>query len=406
MGSLTDSFRYRVYCANVTCGTFLNPAGHVTDSQANITFAICESDNCGKVTCVTCKALVEDGIEDHICEVQEDERRFKEAVHEQGYKECFVCGRTVELTEACNHITCECGHNFCYVCGKDWSGMHGCPQYGPANYDEEGYNQDGFHRNTELNRAGLTRLEQRLQDRGEDGDDNHDSDNEDQDREEDMPDWDVLQHLSPGNRAIINALPHTHRQDALEMIRIELMEEQGITFNEPQHGDHEANVQDNADDNSDEDNDDNSDDENQENEVSEGTNQEQGEEGEVDAEDHPESADHEHENNDLYGSDNPVGQAGEVSVEPTSSRGVEPFEHDAEHAPSGDVAVNDPKGEHMNDETTVLGEHSASPTSHQRETERGNYLIDLSDAGYENDTQVSSFGDNIIALLGVEFGNG
>lgn len=33
--------------------------------------------------------------------------------------------------------------------------MHGCPKDGPAIYDEEDYNQDGYHRVTGLNRDGF-----------------------------------------------------------------------------------------------------------------------------------------------------------------------------------------------------------------------------------------------------------
>ncbi|KAF2689765.1 hypothetical protein K458DRAFT_400451 [Lentithecium fluviatile CBS 122367] len=226
--------KYRVYCADTSCAKFLSPAGHIKDSDVNITYSICEGSDCGKATCVICKALLNDGIQGHTCEVPEHERKFKETAQQQGYKECFTCGATVELAEACNHITCECGSSFCYVCGKEWPGLHGCPQYGPANYDEDGYNQEGYHRDTERNRDSLTRLEQMQRDRGEEIDDEED-DEEREEREEDMPDWDVLQHLDAENRAVINSLPREERHETLQMIRIELMETRGITFNAPQH---------------------------------------------------------------------------------------------------------------------------------------------------------------------------
>jgi hypothetical protein len=232
--TITNSLRYRIYCADPSCATFLGPAGHITNPDANITYAVCEGTDCGKITCVTCKKLLPNGIEGHVCEVQEDERKFRETAKEQGYQECASCGHIVELAEACNHITCKCGHSFCYVCGKDWRGVHGCPQYGKATYDEEGFNQDGFHRDTGLDREGLTREQQMRRHHGHEHDDGEDDDREDDDDGE-PDDWDVLQHVDEEFRAFIDTLPPGERQETLEATRIQLMEERGIVFDNPRH---------------------------------------------------------------------------------------------------------------------------------------------------------------------------
>ncbi|KAH7361234.1 hypothetical protein BKA66DRAFT_444801 [Pyrenochaeta sp. MPI-SDFR-AT-0127] len=221
--------KFRIYCANRPCARFLHPTSHVEDPNTKITYAICESDDCGKVTCVKCKTLLDHGTKNHTCQQTEDDAKFKLTATKKGYQECFVCGATVELAEACNHITCECGHDFCYICGKDWDGLHGCPHYGPATYDDEGYNQDGFHRTTGLNRDGLTRRQDLARARGEE------DPNEDDDAEQDEdPDWDVLQHLTPEQLMTINVLQGADREDALDQHRIELMETQGVTFNQGQ----------------------------------------------------------------------------------------------------------------------------------------------------------------------------
>lgn len=57
------------------------------------------------MTCVGCKTLLEHGTCDHACTKSEDEKKFKETATEKGYMDCGVCGATVELAEACNHIT-------------------------------------------------------------------------------------------------------------------------------------------------------------------------------------------------------------------------------------------------------------------------------------------------------------
>lgn len=88
-------------------------------------------------------------------------------------------------------VSCTCGNHFCYVCGKAWAGAHGCPFYGPAVYDAEGYNQDGYHRTTDRNREGHTREVQWRIDHGEydeTDDDDEETDNDDEEIDNDDED--------------------------------------------------------------------------------------------------------------------------------------------------------------------------------------------------------------------------
>jgi hypothetical protein len=121
---------------------------------------------------------------------------------------------------------CECGHGFCYVCGKEWTGLHGCPHYGQPKYDEEGYNQDGYHRKTGLDRDGLNRGQDIARRHGANSDEE-----DEEDDEEDDPDWEVMQHLTPAQRIMLNNLTPDIREEALDQLRIELFETQGIHFN-------------------------------------------------------------------------------------------------------------------------------------------------------------------------------
>lgn len=146
---------------------------------------------------------------------------------------------------------CECGNDFCYICGKNWPDLHGCPHYGPAVYDEEGYNQDGFHRDTSLNREGLNRRQDIMRRRGEDLDDE-----EEDDGEGDDPDWEVLQHIDPAQRVTINILHGREREDTLDQLRIMLFETQGITFGQDPHAPPGAEEDDDDDEDEDEDDDD------------------------------------------------------------------------------------------------------------------------------------------------------
>lgn len=56
----------------------------------------------------------------------------------QNYKKCPRCGVFMERTAGCNHITCKCGHQWCYMCKGDWSthGSHTGGHYRCNIYEE------------------------------------------------------------------------------------------------------------------------------------------------------------------------------------------------------------------------------------------------------------------------------
>ena len=51
---------------------------------------------------------------------EDNETLFLQFANGSRFKICGRCGVWVEKQTGCNHITCRCGHQFCYVCGKDW----------------------------------------------------------------------------------------------------------------------------------------------------------------------------------------------------------------------------------------------------------------------------------------------
>ncbi|KAJ7516233.1 hypothetical protein O6H91_22G048500 [Diphasiastrum complanatum] len=42
------------------------------------------------------------------------------------WQRCKNCAQIIERRDGCNHITCLCGHRFCYVCGAVWIKMKTC----------------------------------------------------------------------------------------------------------------------------------------------------------------------------------------------------------------------------------------------------------------------------------------
>ena len=153
----------RVYCASRECCTvqgrsrFINP-----EVLGEATAVICP--DCDSITCRLCRELVVSGRE-HVCKADDLDAvvlaYIKTRPEEDHWlwQKCYSCRSWINKTEACNHITCRCTAQFCLVCGRKWgdgatSCRHGCPHYARPIYDEHGYNQFGYHKETGLNREG------------------------------------------------------------------------------------------------------------------------------------------------------------------------------------------------------------------------------------------------------------
>eukprot|EP01017_Pseudomicrothorax_dubius_P038854 TRINITY_DN5888_c0_g1_i2.p1 TRINITY_DN5888_c0_g1~~TRINITY_DN5888_c0_g1_i2.p1 ORF type:complete len:359 (+),score=31.80 TRINITY_DN5888_c0_g1_i2:85-1161(+) len=49
-----------------------------------------------------------------------NDAKFEEYVKKNQNKQCATCKFWVSKNQGCNHMTCRCGYQFCYVCGKEW----------------------------------------------------------------------------------------------------------------------------------------------------------------------------------------------------------------------------------------------------------------------------------------------
>ncbi|KAK6212458.1 hypothetical protein LQW54_005232 [Pestalotiopsis sp. IQ-011] len=98
----------RTYCHRQQCAVFIPP-----DNCTGPT-ALCEE--CGHHTCTTCKGASHSGD----CPNDGPLQHVIELAREQGWQRCQNCWGMVELNTGCNHMTCRCGFQFCYVCGAQW----------------------------------------------------------------------------------------------------------------------------------------------------------------------------------------------------------------------------------------------------------------------------------------------
>ncbi|KAL7922607.1 hypothetical protein ACQKWADRAFT_74281 [Trichoderma austrokoningii] len=100
----------RVYCHAPECGVWIKPSKiSLAKRQGR-----CERNH---TTCTICRGQ-EHGNYD--CPQDHDLNLTNLLAEEEGWKHCISCRALVEHKDACQHMTCRCGAEFCYVCGLRW----------------------------------------------------------------------------------------------------------------------------------------------------------------------------------------------------------------------------------------------------------------------------------------------
>ncbi|KAI1283297.1 hypothetical protein F5Y07DRAFT_394213 [Xylaria sp. FL0933] len=100
----------RIYCFHPECALFIRPE-HVIPVRG---VARCAD---GHYTCALCRNAAHEG---DACPQDADVARTNELAEEAGWKRCPRCAAFVEHADGCQHMTCRCGAEFCYVCGASW----------------------------------------------------------------------------------------------------------------------------------------------------------------------------------------------------------------------------------------------------------------------------------------------
>jgi len=76
---------------------------------------------CKKHYCLRCKCEMHTGVscEEYrsMAHLSEDDKKFMVLAKGAKYKQCPSCKFWVEKNEGCDHMTCRCKYQFCYVCG-------------------------------------------------------------------------------------------------------------------------------------------------------------------------------------------------------------------------------------------------------------------------------------------------
>ncbi|KAF4960248.1 hypothetical protein FSARC_10536 [Fusarium sarcochroum] len=105
----------RLYCHDRNCAAYIPHDRHG------------ECLLCDLRTCEECALKAHPG---QTCEEGDAEEDVWATMDANRTVNCPRCGRMIELAEACNHMTCVCGKEFCFICGKDYGTCRRCPPYG------------------------------------------------------------------------------------------------------------------------------------------------------------------------------------------------------------------------------------------------------------------------------------
>ncbi|KAI1192581.1 hypothetical protein F5X97DRAFT_337453 [Nemania serpens] len=103
-----------VYCSNMACGLFVPPAQYQGPD-----IAACRA--CGSTTCRMCRNATHIGI----CPQDVGMQQAISLAARNGWRSCPSCNNMVERIYGCNHMSCRCGGQFCYVCGGVWGACGG-----------------------------------------------------------------------------------------------------------------------------------------------------------------------------------------------------------------------------------------------------------------------------------------
>lgn len=103
----------RYYCPIPDCGVFV-------PVDENIKELSYRQQRCSRnhLTCVDCRNWAHSDAAQ--CPKNKEMGVVQQLAIEEGWRRCYRCNTMIEHQSACRHMTCRCGAEFCYVCGKVW----------------------------------------------------------------------------------------------------------------------------------------------------------------------------------------------------------------------------------------------------------------------------------------------
>ncbi|CAI9770839.1 unnamed protein product [Fraxinus pennsylvanica] len=119
----------KIYCPYPKCSALMSKREALENSK----FAIVVADmhrrrkciKCNGHFCISCKVPWHDNMTCYDYKrrnpyPQQEEAKLKKLAITNLWRQCIKCNHMIELAAGCYHMTCRCGHEFCYTCGAEW----------------------------------------------------------------------------------------------------------------------------------------------------------------------------------------------------------------------------------------------------------------------------------------------
>lgn len=120
----------KVYCPFSNCSALMSKTEVQEYTTTSFVIAaggtaIRKCVKCNSLFCISCKVPWHDNItcSDYMKRFpfqSANDAKLKSLATRNHWRQCIRCKNLVELVAGCYHISCRCGHEFCYTCGAEW----------------------------------------------------------------------------------------------------------------------------------------------------------------------------------------------------------------------------------------------------------------------------------------------
>ncbi|KAI8523975.1 hypothetical protein RHMOL_Rhmol13G0113500 [Rhododendron molle] len=112
----------KIYCPYPRCSALMS---RIEVSVNTCVGGPCRCKKCQGLFCLYCKVPWHNNMSCGAYKrsnpsLSAEDAKLKSLARKNMWRQCVKCSHMVELTEGCNHVTCRCGHQFCYSCGSEW----------------------------------------------------------------------------------------------------------------------------------------------------------------------------------------------------------------------------------------------------------------------------------------------